>query len=113
MAPAHRTTFWASCEKVRAETDLLQAGLNSVPSVTAFPTDANYVFCKVDSKIGTASDLVWGMLDAHNIFLKNCAGKTMPDAQQFFRVASRSQAENERLVAALKDVVATLEARAP
>jgi phosphatidylserine synthase len=41
----------------------------------------------------------------HNIYIKHCAGKTMPESDRYLRIASRTQPENLRLVAALQDVI--------
>jgi len=38
----------------------------------------------------------------HNIFVKHCAGKHMPDADRYLRIASRTGAENHMLVEAMQ-----------
>ena len=37
----------------------------------------------------------------HNLLIKDCASKSMPDADRFLRIASRTSEENRRLVEAL------------
>ncbi len=35
------------------------------------------------------------------ILVKHCAGKTMPDAAQYLRIASRTRSDNDTVVGAL------------
>jgi histidinol-phosphate/aromatic aminotransferase/cobyric acid decarboxylase-like protein len=39
------------------------------------------------------------------MYIKHCEGKTQPDSDRYVRVASRTEAENVKLVAALIDVM--------
>ena len=41
----------------------------------------------------------------HNMYIKDCAGKTQPDSDRYLRIASRTEEENCKLVAALIDVM--------
>ena len=41
----------------------------------------------------------------HGILIKDCAAKTMPDGQQYLRIASRTPAENRQLVDALAAII--------
>ena len=38
----------------------------------------------------------------HNILVKDCATKSMPHADRYLRIASRTPAENQHLVAVLR-----------
>ena len=40
----------------------------------------------------------------HNILIKHCAGKTMPQADRYVRIASRTMTENHILVEALRSI---------
>ncbi len=39
------------------------------------------------------------------MYIKDCVGKTQPDSDRYLRIASRTEAENCKLVAALIDVM--------
>jgi threonine-phosphate decarboxylase len=41
----------------------------------------------------------------HNIYIKHCEGKTMPESDRYVRIASRTQPENLRLVEALGNIL--------
>jgi histidinol-phosphate/aromatic aminotransferase/cobyric acid decarboxylase-like protein len=40
-----------------------------------------------------------------NILVKHCAGKTMPEADRYVRIASRTEVENRTLVEALASLL--------
>jgi histidinol-phosphate/aromatic aminotransferase/cobyric acid decarboxylase-like protein len=42
----------------------------------------------------------------HNIYLKHCEGKTMPESNRYLRIASLTQSENLLLVEALGKILA-------
>lgn len=41
----------------------------------------------------------------HNIYIKRCPGKTMPESDRYIRIASRTQDENRTMAEALYDVI--------
>jgi len=41
----------------------------------------------------------------HNMLIKHCAGKTMPESDRYLRIASRTGPENRRLVEALMGMI--------
>ena len=41
----------------------------------------------------------------HNILIKHCAGKTMPQADRYVRIASRTMIENHVLAEALGSIL--------
>jgi histidinol-phosphate/aromatic aminotransferase/cobyric acid decarboxylase-like protein len=41
------------------------------------------------------------------MYIKHCQGKTLPHSDRYIRIASRTEAENRRLVEAMSDIVGT------
>ena len=41
----------------------------------------------------------------HNMYIKHCQGKTLPDADRYIRIASRTETENFRLKDALVSIL--------
>ena len=93
---------------IAAERDHLSAGLASLPGVRPFPSAANYLLIELTSGL-TAADLA-GHLLARRILIRDCADFPGLD-HRFFRVAVRSRQENERLLAALTEVLASITGR--
>ena len=112
LAPGYRQDFAESCELVAAERDAFFAGLSAIPGLTAWRPDANFIFCRLPDSSPSGPEVARTLFLEDNIFIKHCAGKTMPEADRYIRVASRTTEENQVLTRALARVVAPLTAEA-
>ena len=96
--------------KMRAEIDLqrgrLEVELRNIPGLRIFSTPANYLLVGIESKALTAGELKARLLSKEKILIRDCANFDGLD-QYWFRVAVRSEADNARLVAALKGLLCT------
>ena len=59
------------------------------------------LLCKLVGASVTGPEIARRMYVEHNILVKDCAGKSMPDADRYLRLASRTPDENRSLVKAL------------
>jgi histidinol-phosphate/aromatic aminotransferase/cobyric acid decarboxylase-like protein len=109
---AFRQEFLASCALVREETRALARGLAEIEGLTVYPTDANFVFCRLDPAIGTAAALTARLLEREGIFVKDCSGKAMAEADRHVRISSRGRADDARLLTALARQTAAMRAEA-
>ena len=100
----YRDDFTASCEVVRDTCQELYHALLEIPGLAPFRPDANFVFCKVTAPGLKGPMLARRLYVEHGILIKNCASKTMPEADRYLRIASRTVAENRRLVDALSQL---------
>jgi threonine-phosphate decarboxylase len=98
----YRGEFLASCERVKADRDELYEMLRCLPGIAPLQPDANFLLAKIEHPGLTGADLVQRLFQSHNILIKDCAGKSMQDADRYLRIASRTPAENRKLVEALK-----------
>ena len=105
ILPQYKQEFEASCEKVKADRDLFYRQLNAIDGMTIFKPDANYIYCRLPEKALNGSEIVKRLFIEHNIYIKDSAGKTQPDADRYIRIASRTQEENNKLIIALKEVM--------
>ena len=64
--------------------------------------DANFILCKLTNRAVSGPELARRIYVDHNILVKDCAAKSMPDADRYLRIASRTPAENQHLVAVLR-----------
>jgi histidinol-phosphate aminotransferase len=80
----------------------LRAGLERIPGVTVFPSQANFLLARVDA--GGAG--VWEALGAEGILVRHFPGS--PALHDCLRITVGTPSENERLLAALQTVVATM-----
>jgi len=96
--------FLASCLAVRRATQTLYHELQSVPYLYPYPSDGNFVLCKILDSF-TASQLTSQLYEQHKIFINDCSRKKGLDGQ-FVRIASRTTEENIELVRVLRSLSA-------
>ncbi|MGH9087551.1 MAG: aminotransferase class I/II-fold pyridoxal phosphate-dependent enzyme [Acidimicrobiales bacterium] len=100
----NRSEFAASCEVVRDTCQELYRALRELPGLAPFQPDANFVFCKITTPALTGPALARRLYVERGILIKDCASKTMPEADRYVRIASRTAADNRRLVNALSQL---------
>ena len=105
VAARYRKEFAKSCVKVRIDRDDLYQRLNAVPGMIAYEPDANFVFCRLPDAAPSGPEVARALFLENNILIKHCAGKSMPDADRYLRIASRTVAENCTLAEALRAVI--------
>jgi histidinol-phosphate/aromatic aminotransferase/cobyric acid decarboxylase-like protein len=74
--------------------------------MTVYRPDANYIFCRLPDHAPAGPEVARRLFVEHNIYIKHCQGKTMPESERYIRIASRTQAENRIVAEALKTIVA-------
>jgi L-threonine-O-3-phosphate decarboxylase len=80
--------------------DRLFQGLSQIPRLHPYPGAANFILVRSDR---SAIELQTKLLEQHQILIRDCI--SFPElGDRFFRVAVRTIAENDRLVAALQSV---------
>lgn len=102
LAPRYQREFVVSCRTVRANCDDLCRGLGSIDGVTTYRSDANFAFCRLPEESPCGPDVTRKLFVEHNILIKDCGGKTMPEADRYLRIASRTPEENQAVVEALR-----------
>jgi threonine-phosphate decarboxylase len=107
IAPRYRCEFVQSCELVRADRDNLYHGLCTIPGMTVYKPDANFVFCRLPDHAMNGPEVTRSLFIEDNIYIKDCAGKSLEQGNLYLRIAARSRAENDQLVEALKRIVAS------
>ena len=105
LAPRYRRQFDKSCIQVRMDRDDLYQHLNAIAGMTVYRPDANFVFCRLPDDAPSGSEVTRALFVEHNILIKHCAGKTMPDSDRYLRIASRTGAENCKLAEALAAII--------
>ena len=103
-----RDTQYAS--HTREQTALLRenlaSGLRQIPGIKVMPGAANYLLCRVERIGQDAVPLHERLLAEHRIAIRLCGNYEGLD-NNWFRVAVRNEAENERLIKAMEAVSGT------
>jgi threonine-phosphate decarboxylase len=105
LLPDYQQEFIESCKQVRTDRDSLYHMLCGIEGLTVFKPDANFVFCRLPDEAENAPNIAKQLFIQHNMYIKDCAGKTQPDSDRYLRIASRTEAENCTLVAAFANVL--------
>ena len=103
LAPQYRQEFTDSCSRVKADRDHFYKQLQAVQGMTVYQPDANFIFCRLPDRAASGPEVTERLFVKHNIYIKHCQDKTMPESDRYVRIASRTQPENLRLVEALRD----------
>lgn len=94
-----RQQTWKWLEKARSQ---LFDGLAALPGLTPLPGAANFLLVQSEQSVVSLQET---LLRQHQILIRNCL--SFPElGDRFFRVAVRTEAENQRLLAGLADVLA-------
>jgi histidinol-phosphate/aromatic aminotransferase/cobyric acid decarboxylase-like protein len=105
LLPDYKQEFIESCKQVRTDRDNLYKKLCGIEGMTVFKPDANFIFCRLPDYVQRAPEITKKLFIEHNIYIKDCVDKTQPDSDRYVRIASRTEAENCKLVTALIDVM--------
>lgn len=105
LLPKYKQRFIESCKQVRIDRDNLYKKLCDIKGMTVFKPDANFIFCRLPDDVQSAPEITKKLFIEHNMYIKDCVGKTQPDSDRYLRIASRTEAENCKLVDALIDVM--------
>ena len=105
LLPDYKQEFIESCKQVRTDRNSLYKKLCDIDGMTVFKPDANFIFCRLPDSAQSAPQITKKLFIEHNIYIKDCAGKTQPDSDRYFRIASRTETENCKLVEALINVM--------
>ncbi len=101
ILPEYRDAFIKSCNRVKMDRDKLYGDLTTISELTVYKPEANYIFCRLPDNGPSAPELTKRLFIEHNMYIKHCQGKTMPEADRYIRIAARTNKENTNLFQAM------------
>ena len=105
LLPRYRRDFIESCQKVQSDRDDLYQSLTSIPGMTAYKPDANFVFFRLPDGAMSGPEVTRQLFIEHNSYIKHCAGKPLPESDRYLRIASRTKPENHKIIEALRSII--------
>ena len=102
----YQDEYLESCAKVREAAGVLYAGLESLDYLTPYPTQGNFVLCRMEKGI-TGSELTERLFAECNILINDCSRKKGLGSE-FVRFASRTVEENAQLIEAMRELGSTM-----
>jgi histidinol-phosphate/aromatic aminotransferase/cobyric acid decarboxylase-like protein/choline kinase len=105
IADKYATDYLAGCDKIAAERWRMASMVDEIPEIKVYPSQANYIMCRISDNAGSRH-VTRHLLTDHNIFIKDLSGKPGFPEGEFIRLAIRRPKENNRLVEAMRLVIA-------
>ena len=103
FALEHADVFASQAVDIRTQRSLLQKAFREMPGLHAWPSDANMILVRLDGGDDGAQG-VFDALKARGILVKNVS-KMHPLLANCLRITVGTADENQRLLAALKDIL--------
>ncbi|HAH63087.1 MAG TPA: aminotransferase, partial [Treponema sp.] len=97
-------SYASACDAIAAERGRFCSELAKIKNITVFPSEANFVLCKLEGKV-KAEKLTVDLLEKYNIFIKDLSSKKCFENGRYIRLAVRNEKDNNLLLAALKVLV--------
>lgn len=97
----YKKDYVKSLDKIRNSRRLFAEELKTVDFITVFPSQANYIMCRLEKGF-TAKQVAQKMFEK-NILIKTLTSK-VNDGHEYIRIAIRTREENHYLVTALKNL---------
>lgn len=95
--------YHKACDKFLVERSRFVSELQTVPYLRVIPSQANFLMCEVKYKY-TSHELTELLLQNFNILIKDCDTKNGLKGKNMIRIAVRNKADNDALIAALKQL---------
>lgn len=99
----YKKDYTSALVKIRAERARYLAELGKIEGVRIIPSQANYVMVELVCE-HTTKEITRRLLIEYNILIKDLSSKM--GGKQYLRLAVRNTEDNDRLIAALKEVLA-------
>lgn len=97
--------YRTACNKIVRQREKMEERLRSFPFLTPYPSQANYIMCRVE---GISSKVLASqLLRDDNLLIKDLSTKNGFGGADFIRVAVRDETDNEALYQALEKVHVT------
>lgn len=101
VAEKYQKDYEVSLTKVKKARCSLIKGLQENEALAVFPSQANYIMVEIINGM-SAGELTGRLLAKHNILVKDLSSKIKRESRQFIRLAVRDDADNGKLLAALR-----------
>lgn len=99
----YKKEYAVALERFKKERARYVAKLTEIDGLRVIPSQANYVMAEITTGM-SAKELNRRLIVKYNILIKNLVAKVHQDGRQYIRLAVKTNEENNRLIAALKEI---------
>ena len=104
IAEKYKKDYAAGCAKLREGRRAFAEALAGINGIRVVPSQANYLMLELGEGISSRA-LCRELLVKYGLFIKDLSGKTRGRKNDYIRVAVRDDADNAKLVSALKELL--------
>lgn len=101
---SYKRAYEISCNKIAENRKKLISDIIDIGCIQAYPSQANYIMCRLDKKY-SSRNFVTQLLKDYGILIKDYSMKKGFNGRSFFRIAIKTEAENNTLIEAMKDTL--------
>ena len=101
--PKYRDDYKKACDQFIQAREDFEVELKKIPFIKVMPSQANYFFLEVLPPYKPL-DLCAILLKEYNILASACLAKKGIDSNRYMRIAVRNHGDNEKFIAALKEL---------
>ncbi len=101
----YRSDYEQSLDRLRECRRELSEQLSELPYMEVYPSEANYIMCRIKDGGPAATELTRRLLLEEKILIKDLTGKKGLEGGQYIRLAIRRRSENRRLTQALSRIL--------
>lgn len=99
----YKNDYALGCSNIIQERSRFYKHLKGIPYLEVLPSEANYFLCFIKAKY-SAIELSELLIDKYEIYIKDLTGKIGFEGHECVRIAVRGEADNDKLIAALKSL---------
>ena len=99
----YKKDYNAALVRFKKERARYVSELSNMDGLRVIPSQANYVMAEITTGM-SAKELNRQLIVKYNILIKNLVAKLCSDGRQYIRLAVKTREENDRLIAALKEL---------
>lgn len=100
----YASQYALACDRIAEQRASLAAALRDIPALTVYPSQANYIMCKLTGGM-TSTELAQRLLSRYNLLIKDLSPKDGFDHGSYIRVAVKNELDNRLLLSALQDLL--------
>jgi len=104
LLPRYHSEFKNSRRTVYFDTQEFYRLLTAIPGVEAEAPQGNFVLVRLQEK-WKSNEIAQRFFLEHNILVKHCVGKSMPDGARYLRISTRTPDENRKFAMLLANML--------
>lgn len=102
----YKASYWSACNQIVKQRNRMIANLQNIPYLKVYPSQANYIMCRLDDASGWDSKkLAIELLKKSGLLVKNLSDKQGFEGESYLRFAIKDEACNGMLITALGEIL--------